>query len=157
MLRLSFTAEPVWIDLFQGVRVQVLPYGSAIVSKVRARLRREAAAHAAKVAEGVSDLTPELEDMAQLYAEAVAVAAILDWDGVVDDATSEPLPVCENAILALMSIPPISAAFQRLYIEPGLQMVAEKNVSSPSPNGTTAEAMVIAVPAKLRVTTVPIQ
>lgn len=157
MLRLSFTAEPVWIELFQGVRVQVLPYGSAIVSKVRSRLRREAAAHAALVAEGASGLTPELEDMAQLYAEAVAIAAIIDWDGVVDDATGEKLTLCENTILALMSIPPINAAFQRLYIEPGLQMVAEKNGSSPSPNGTTAEAMVIAVPARLRVRTAPIQ
>lgn len=157
MLRLSFTAGPVWLDLFHGVRVEVQPYGSAIVSKVRARLRQQAMAHAAAVAEGEAPLRPELEDMAQAYAEAVALAAISAWEGVVDDGTGHALPVTEDTVLALMSIPPISAAFQRLYIEPGLQMVAEKNGSAPSPTGTSAEAMVIAVPAKHRAKSVPIQ
>lgn len=157
MLRLSFTAGPVWLDLFHGVRVEVLPYGSAIVAKVRSRLRRQALARAEAVKDGAVGLVPELEEMTQAYAEAVALASITAWEGVLDDDTGQPLPVTENTVLALMSIPPVCAAFQRLYIEPGLQMVAEKNGSSPSPTGTSAEAMVIAVPAKHRAKPVPIQ
>lgn len=157
MLRLSFTAGPVWLDLLHGVRVEVQPYGSAITAKVRAMLRRKALAHAQAVKDGTRDAKMELDEVTALFAETVAVAAITAWEGVVDDATDESLPVTEETVRALMSFPPILDAFQAKYIEPGLAMVAEKNGSAPSPNGTSAAAMVIAVPAGLRARTAPIQ
>lgn len=156
-LRLSFTAGPVWLDLLHGVRVEVQPYGSAITARVRAILRRKALAHAQAVKDGLRDAKPELDEVAVIFAETIAIAAITAWEGVVDDDTDEPVPLTEDAVRALMSFPPILDAFQRLYIEPGLALVAEKNGSAPSPNGTSAAAMVIAVPAGLRARTAPIQ
>lgn len=157
VVRLSFTAEPVWLDLLGGVRVEVQPYGSAITARMRAILRRKAVEHAQAVKDGKRAARPELDEVTALFAESVAVAAITAWEGVIDDDTGEPLPVTDDTVRALMSFPPIMDAFQRLYLEPGLAMVAEKNASSPSPNGTSAEAMVIAVPAGLRARTASIQ
>lgn len=157
VVRLSFTAAPTWLELFGGVRVEVQPYGSTIMARMRSILRRKAMEHAKDVSEGKREARPELDEVTALFAESVAVAAITAWDGVVDDETGQPVPVTADTVRALMSFPPIMDAFQRLYIEPGLEMVAEKNGSSPSPNGTSAEAMTIAVPAALRARTVPIQ
>jgi len=60
------------------------------------------------------------------FTSAVARAAILDWDGVVD-AQGAPLPATPAAIDALMAHWPIFAAFERLYLQPALLVVAEGN------------------------------
>jgi hypothetical protein len=57
---------------------------------------------------------------------AVARAAILAWEGVAD-ATGAPLPVSPAAVDGLMAHWPVFAAFERIYLQPALLVVAEGN------------------------------
>ncbi len=56
----------------------------------------------------------------------MARAAILDWTGVADEAGAG-LPVSPAAVDALMEVWPVFAAFERLYVQPALLVVAEGN------------------------------
>jgi len=69
--------------------------------------------------------------------------AITDWDGVGDDA-GKPVDVSPEGIDALLDIWPLFEAFQTEYVAGGLLLDAEKNVSSPLPNGSSAGATDIA-------------
>ena len=143
MLRLRLSTVPEWLDLGNGVRLCVLPLTTAIMMAAR------------KDAQGQIELPdgadPDLADIdtdsvGLAMAKAVARIVLTDWEGV-GDADGNAVPVSPEAIDALLDIWPIFEAFQTVYVAKGLLLDAEKNGSSPLPNGRSAGAMVTARPA----------
>jgi hypothetical protein len=90
--------------------------------------------------------------MALVMAKAVARRVVTDWEGV-GDAGGKPVPVTPEGIDALLDIWPVFETFQTRCLAPHLMLDAEKNASSPLPNGTSAGAMPTAQPAKARAKT----
>ena len=136
MLRLNLAREAAWLDLALGVRVKVEPLTTAIMV-------------AARTDPTVRVIAPGMPDdsIAVTFAKAIATRAIIDWDGV-GDAGGAPIPVSPEAIDALLDLWPIFEKFQTAYVAKGLELEAEKNVSPPSPTGSSVGATATAKPAK---------
>jgi len=143
MIRLNLTATPEWLDLAPGLRLQVAPLTTALMVSARADASVES------LPEGASQ-----EDLALAMAKSVARRAVLDWEGVGDDA-GNAVPVTPDGIDALLDIWPVFEAFQTQYVARGLLLDAEKNASAPSPTGPSAGATATARPAKGRARTAP--
>ncbi|TJZ89692.1 hypothetical protein FA743_17950 [Paracoccus gahaiensis] len=140
MIRLNLTVGPQWLELAPGLHLQVAPLTTALMVSVRAD-------------PAIEELTDNAsqEEMALIMAKAVARRAVLDWEGVGDDA-GDAIPVSPEGIDALLNIWPVFEAFQTQYVARGLMLDAEKNVSAPSPTGPSAGAIDTAphVPAPAR-------
>jgi hypothetical protein len=132
MIRLNLTATPQWLDLAPGLRLLVSPLTTALMVSARADPAIEA----------MPD-TATTEELALAMAKAVARSAVLDWEGVGDDA-GEPVAVTPEGIDALLEIWPVFEAFQTQYVARGLILDAEKNVSAPLPSGPSAGAIATA-------------
>lgn len=143
MIRLNLSNEPRWLDLGAGLRLHVAPITTAIMAAARSDIATSDAA----------------EDMAQealavVMAKAVARRVILDWEGV-GDVEGQPVMVTADGIDALLDIWPIFEAFQRDCLAPHLMLEQEKNVSAPSPTGSSAAAINTAPPAPGSAATAP--
>ena len=136
MIRLNLTAAPAWLILAPGLRLQVAPLTTALMVSARADPAIEA----------LPD-TATQEELALAMAKAVARRAVLDWEGVGDDA-GDAVPITPEGIDALLEIWPVFEAFQTQYVAKGLILDAEKNVSAPLPNGPSAGASGTARPVK---------
>ena len=143
MIRLNLTAAPSWLTLALGLRLQVAPLTTALMVSARADPAIEA------LPEDVSQ-----EALALAMAKAVARRAVLDWEGVGDDA-GNVVPVTPEGIDALLEIWPVFEAFQTQYVAKGLILDVEKNFSAPSPTGPSAGATGIAPPARAPAPTAP--
>ena len=132
MIRLNLTATPEWLDLAPGLRLLVGPLTTALMVSARADLAVE------ELPKGATQ-----EEMALAMAKSVARRAVLDWEGVGDDAGTI-MPISPEGIDALLEIWPIFEAFQTQYVARGLLLDAEKNVSAPSPSGPSAGAIATA-------------
>ena len=143
MIRLNLSNRPEWLDLLPGLRVLVAPLTTALMVSARAD----------PMIDGLSE-TSSQEDMALAMAKAVARRAVLDWEGVGDDA-GDAVPVSPEGINALLEIWPVFEAFQTQYVAKGLILDAEKNVSAPLPNGPSAGATATARPAPGAAPTAP--
>ena len=143
MIRLNLTATPQWLDLAPGLRLLVGPLTTALMVSARADPAIEA----------LPD-TATQEELALAMAKAVARRAVLEWEGVGDDA-GNLVPVSPAGIDALLEIWPVFEAFQTQYVAKGLILDAEKNVSAPLPNGPSAGATGIARPARGAASTAP--
>ena len=143
MIRLNLTATPEWLDLAPGLRLLVAPLTTALMVSARADPVIEA------LPEGASQ-----EELALAMAKAVARRAVLDWEGVGDDA-GNIVPVTPEGIDALLEIWPVFEAFQAQYVARGLMLDQEKNASAPSPTGPSAGATAIARPAQAPARIVP--
>ncbi|TGD61984.1 hypothetical protein EYC08_17245 [Tabrizicola sp. WMC-M-20] len=143
MIRLNLTAAPHWLELVPGLRLLVAPLTTALMVSARADLAIET------LPEGATQ-----EELALAMAKAVARRAVLDWEGVGDDA-GKFIPVSLEGIDALLEIWPIFEAFQTQYVARGLILDAEKNASAPSPSGPSAGATGIAPPVKRAARTAP--
>ena len=143
MIRLNMTAKPQWLELAPGLRLLVGPLTTALMVSARADPAIEA------MPEGATQ-----EELALAMAKAVARRAVLDWEGVGDDA-GNIVTVTPEGIGALLEIWPVFEAFQTEYVARGLILDAEKNVSAPSPSGPSAGATGIAPPARGRARTAP--
>jgi hypothetical protein len=135
MIRLNLTAPPEWLDLAPGLRLLASPLTTALMVSARSDPTIEALPDDASQ-----------EDLALAMAKSVARRAVLDWEGVGDDA-GNIIPVSPEGIDALLEIWPVFEAFQTQYVAKGLILDAEKNVSAPSPTGPSAGATGIARPA----------
>ncbi len=137
MLRLNLTNTPTWLTLAPGVRLRLAPLTTALMVSARAD-------------PSIEDMsrTASTEDLALAMAKAVARRAVLDWEGV-GDPSGNPVPVSPEGIDALLEVWPIFEAFQTGYVSKGLLLDAEKNVSAPLPNGSSAGAQPTAPPAHL--------
>jgi hypothetical protein len=91
--------------------------------------------------------TATQEELALAMAKAVARRAVLDWEGVGNDA-GDAVAVSPEGIDALLEIWPVFEAFQTQYVAKGLILDAEKNVSAPLPNGPSVGATATALPAR---------
>jgi len=136
MLRLNLAREPYWLDLGLGVRVRVEPLTTALMVAARSDPGVRG------LPKGSSD-----DEIAVIFARALAERAILDWEGV-GDAVGNPTPVTPEGIAALLDLWPIFERFQMGYVAKGLEIEQEKNASAPSPTGSTAGAKAIARPAR---------
>ena len=143
MIRLNLTATPQWLDLAPGLRLLIGPLTTALMISARTDPAIEA------LTEGATQ-----EALALAMAKAVARRAVLDWEGVGDDA-GNIVPVSPEGIDALLEIWPVFEAFQTKYVARGLILDAEKNVSAPSPTGPSAGATVTARPARGTAPTAP--
>jgi hypothetical protein len=141
MLRLNLARESYWLDLGHGVRLHVEPLTTALMMAARADPAVEALPE-----------TAGQDQLALAMAQAVARHAVLDWE-CVGDAEGRPLPVTPEGVDALLEVWPIFEAFQLGYVAKGLVLEQEKNVSAPSPNGTSAGASATARPARRRART----
>jgi len=136
MIRLNLTATPQWLDLAPGLRLLVGPLTTALMVSARVD----------PAIEGLPECASQ-EELALAMAKAVARRAVLDWEGVGDDA-GNIVPVTPEGIDALLEIWPVFEAFQTQYVARGLILDAEKNVSAPSPTGPSAGATGTVRPAK---------
>jgi len=143
MIRLNLTAAPEWLDLTPDLRLLVGPLTTALMVSARADLAVE------ELPEGATQ-----EEMALAMAKAVARRAVLDWEGVGDDA-GNIVPVSPEGIDALLEIWPVFEAFQTQYVARGLLLDAEKNASAPLPTGPSAGATATAQPARGAARTAP--
>jgi hypothetical protein len=141
MIRLNLTATPEWLDLAPGLRLLVGPLTTALMVSARADLAVET------LSVGATQ-----EEMALAMAKSVARRAVLDWEGVGDDAVNI-IPVSPQGIDALLEIWPVFEAFQTQYVARGLLLDAEKNAFAPSPTGPSAGATGTARPARALVQT----
>ena len=143
MIRLNLTAAPEWLDLAPGLRLLVGPLTTALMVSARADLAVET------LPEGVTQ-----EELALAMAKSVARRAVLDWEGVGDDA-GNIIPVSPEGIDALLEIWPVFEAFQTQYVARGLLLDQEKNASAPLPTGPSAGATGTARTARGRAPTAP--
>jgi hypothetical protein len=103
MIRLNLTATPDWLDLAPGLRLLVAPLTTALMVSARADPAIEAMPE-----------TATTEELALAMAKAVGRRAVLDWEGVGDDA-GDVIPVSPEGVDALLEIWPVFEAFQTQY------------------------------------------
>jgi len=130
VIRLNLAREPVWLDLGHGVRVHALPVTSAIMLAARVVVASEI------IPDGTESRAAHRADA---IIRAVGRATITAWEGV-GDASGAQAPVTPEGIDALLSLYPLSDAFERAHMAPAYLLSAEKNASTPSPNGISAGA-----------------
>ena len=136
MIRLNMISAPDWLTLAPDLRVKVAPLTTALMVSARADPAIETLPE-----------TATREELALAMAKAVARHAVLDWEGVGDEA-GNALSVSPEGIDALLNIWPVFEAFQTIYVAKGLILDGEKNVSAPLPNGRSAGAKATAPPAQ---------
>ncbi|MBQ8482223.1 MAG: hypothetical protein IJ532_06790 [Alphaproteobacteria bacterium] len=151
MLKLKFKNEPYWLDLGMGVRVKVKPCTSSVFYEAKAFMNSKVA-EVAKLLKDVrengakdKDL-PDLEDITKREAYAdqqlilgLALAGIIEWDGILEAETDEKAPLTPVKIEELFTnFWSIAETFRQQYC--GIQEIleAEKNAYTPEQNGTSA-------------------
>lgn len=133
MINLMNLTQPVWVSLGHGVRVRCHPFTSALMLAVRADYRREIGALP------LGENPPAAEDLGLRFNMTVARRAIFDWEGVGGE-DDKPLPCTQEGIEALMGLFQFLKAFELAYVNPRMELDAEKNGSSPVLNGTSSRA-----------------
>ena len=136
MIRINLSPEPKWLDLGHGVRLQLLPLTTALMVATRADPAVQAL-----------DADASNDTRAAVFAAALARRAIVDWEGVGDEA-GHVLEISPEGIDALLSLWPIFEAFNLLYVTRGMLLDAEKNGFAPLPSGPSAGATATARPAR---------
>lgn len=124
MLTLDLPAEPYWLDLPRGVRVEIRPVTTAVMAAAQAAASRRLGA----IRAASDDLDP---DMARGLAfaflvKALARHAVIAWDGI-GDAEGKPLPLSPEAVERLMDLDDIAAAFWDQATRPVAAVAAEGN------------------------------
>lgn len=143
MIRLQLSPDPQWLDLGHGVRLQLLPLTTALMVATRSDPEVQSL-----------EADASNDNRAAIFAAALARRAVVDWEGV-GDADGTVIAVSPEGIDALLSLWPIFEAFNLHYVSPGMLLDAEKNVSAPSPTGTSVGATATARPAALNARTAP--
>lgn len=109
MIKLQLNREPAWLELAEGVKVLAKPATSALIMAAR-----------------VAALKEEGAERGAALLKHLAIAAILDWEGVGDDQGKAEVNAA--TVSALLDLWPISEAFERLYLLPAMLLEQEKNV-----------------------------
>ena len=118
MIRLDLKREPHWLDLGHGVRLHVRPCTTALMMAARAEVQRAAISPA--------NDTEAAGIRAAGLIKALALLAVLDWEGI-GDAAGNAAPVTPESVNALMDLWPIARVFESAYLGPALLLDAEKN------------------------------
>ncbi|MCW3477364.1 hypothetical protein [Limobrevibacterium gyesilva] len=149
MFSLHIPTEPYWLTLQMGVRVQVRPLGSAVISAATAYANRKmldiVREHADRLAAGMpADDLPDVVDddvrrglVDELTAAGLARHGILDWEGVgAADGSDRPAP-CTKDNAALFGRSALGLDFLVKYQRLQAEVAAEGNGSAPMPNGAS--------------------
>ncbi|MDY4842006.1 MAG: hypothetical protein SO314_06555 [Alphaproteobacteria bacterium] len=159
MLRLKIQTDPYWLELGYGVKIKVKPCTSAVFYEAKAymnsKLAELAKEYKANKDAGL-DVSEDIENPVKREALAdkfllvgLGVAGILEWDGVMEADEDKPAPLTESKIDELFSnFWAVAENFRHQYC--GLQeiLAAEKNASTPEPNGTLETGETIAMDAQ---------
>ena len=159
MLRLKIQTDPYWLELGYGVKIKVKPCTSAVFYEAKAymnsKLAELAKEYKANKDAGL-DVSEDIENPVKREALAdkfllvgLGVAGILEWDGVMEADEDKPAPLTESKIDELFSnFWAVAENFHHQYC--GLQeiLAAEKNASTPEPNGTLETGETIATDAQ---------
>jgi hypothetical protein len=149
VLRLNLSNALEWIDLGHGVRLQVLPLTTPVMTARKAAQDKMALPKASDPGDADS---LDTDSIGLAMAKAVARIVVLDWEGV-GDADGNPVAVSPEGIDALLDIWPIFDAFQTRYVARAMILDAEKNALPPLLNGNSVGAETIAKPARKAATT----
>ncbi len=168
MLKLKFKNEPYWLDLGMGVRVKVKPCTSSVFYEAKAFMNSKVAEYANRIKDarenGIKDNTlPDLEDQTKREAFAdqqlilgLALAGIIEWDGILEAETDEKAPLTPVKIEELFTnFWSIAETFRQQYC--GIQEIleAEKNAYMPEQDGTSAPGETTAKDAASKKSTAP--
>lgn len=156
MIKLKIQKEPYWLDLGMGVRVKVRPCTSSVFYEAKAFMNSKVAEVAERLKDvrenGVQDKDlPDLENQTKREAFAdqqlilgLALAGIIEWEGILEAETDEKAPLIPTKIEELFTnFWSIAETFRQQYC--GIQEIleAEKNVSTPEPSGTLVQGDLI--------------
>lgn len=165
MFRLAPPAGPRWLDLPQGVRVQVRPVTLAERAAMEAYAGRRIGELRREMTErdeiGVPrDDLPNLDDAdilrglsTQLVAEGFAKACIMAWEGI-GDATGDAAPLRADYFIAFANSD-LAQPFVDALLKPLDEATAEGNASAPAPSGPGAPGANGADPANPSAPPVP--
>jgi hypothetical protein len=151
ILKTSTDAQPTWLDLPHGVRVQVPPLNVAVLRAAEYRSMKAYAAgkEALCIPDGAELEDDQIAELEGIFAQArirSLAGKILAWEGVSDE-NGEPLPLSPEALDAFASHPAVASAFVRAYEAETVKLVAEKNGSETSGSGDPVAASNTAEPA----------
>lgn len=165
MFTLDIPTAPYWIDLPLGVRVQVKPLNTLVITASRQfaarELRRMRAERAERLETGapVSDL-PDLDDdiladtIVQMeYARGLARYGVIDFRGVGQADGPDALPFSAANAQALVLHPDMMEPFLMAYLAPHVALATEGNGSAATPDGSTDGAVTTAPGAQAPATT----
>lgn len=168
MLKLKVKTEPYWLELGSGVKVKVKPCNSAVFYEAKAFMNERVAEMAKKYKEvkdtGINQNIPlDMEDPKKREAFAdqslilgLALAGIIEWDGVLEAESDEKAPLTPEKVEELFTnFWLIAENFRQQYC--GIQeiLAAEKNASTPEPSGTSVTGEPIAKDADKKKSSVP--
>ena len=124
MLTLDLPAEPYWLDLPRGVRVEIQPVTTALMAAAQAAASRRLGA----VRATDTCLDPDLaRGLAFAFlVKALARHAVTAWHGIGDTA-GQPLPLSGEAVERLMDLDDIAASFWDQATRPVAAVAAEGN------------------------------
>lgn len=144
MLRLNLQKEPYWMDLPSGVRVRVRPLSTAIMNAAQSLVIKQIK----EMQEDESVLKPNLDvDSIRfglseaLLVKALAQAAIIEWEGVMQSEGDTAAQVTQQSVAELMDIWFIGQEFWKQYTTSYFVLEVEGNASRPGVNGTTAAGL----------------
>lgn len=115
MLKLKIQKEPYWLEIGYGVKVKVKPCTSTVFYQAKAYMNDKISQtvkqykEAKEVGADVSDfLDLNNPKIREAFADenltiGMALAGILEWDGVWEAESDETAPVCEQKIEELFS------------------------------------------------------
>lgn len=150
-IKLSIVREPYWIDLPLDVRFKVRPCTTPIIECAMNKSVRVIG----DIEKGISDIEMVGHDADSLrasiadrdyrsgimqfsYAHALAMAAVMEWDGAgVETETGEVAPITATLMRDVMLHPAIARTFVAEYIKPVTAIEAEGNALRPARNGTS--------------------
>lgn len=130
MLRLHDRSAEIRTDLGHGVTLIHRRVGSGAIAIARAMASAIDAGEVSAEASGARRLA---------FARCVARHVALRWEGVEDEA-GQKAEMTPDGLDALLDLYPVLEAFEVSVIGPALVLDAEKNASSPSPDGTSERA-----------------
>lgn len=149
MLKLKIQTEPYWLELGSGVKVKVKPCNSAVFYEAKAFMNERVSDMAKRIKlakdNGLKDNTlPDLDSPTKREAYAdqqlilgLALAGVIEWDGVLEEKSDEKAPLTPAKVEELFTnFWFIAENFRQQYC--GIQEIleAEKNVSTLAQSGT---------------------
>lgn len=141
MLRLNLKKEPYWLDLPAGVRVKVRPLNTAIMSAAQAQVIKQILAMRDSGDRGAPNMDDDqirLGLSESLLIKALALGAIVEWEGVMLPDSDGLAPITPQTTGDLMDIWFIAQEFWKQYTSSLSLLEAEGNASGLAAHGTLA-------------------
>lgn len=170
MLKLKIQKEPYWLEIGYGVKVKVKPCTSTVFYQAKAYMNDKISQtvkqyqEAKEVGADVSDfLDLNNPKIREAFADenltiGMALAGILEWDGVWEAESDETAPVCEQKIEELFSnFWLIAENFRNQYCGVREILEAEKNGLTPDATGISAKGETIAKGVQKNISSAPLK